>query len=137
MRFHRGLSLSLMLVFAATGLLFLFFPSGVVAFFDSVSASWGMPKAATGGTSFYVVLSVGYMYVVTLLAFMMYRHPGNRIFPFLLINAKASSSLLSLALFLVRANYFIYLANFIVDGAIAAAILVLYLNMRRTSWVSS
>jgi len=71
---------------------------------------------------------------VTILAFLMYRSPKNRILPLLLAHAKLASSIVSLAFFLQQSRYLIYLANFAVDGAIGIVVLVMYLKMRRTSW---
>jgi hypothetical protein len=137
MKVYRPLSLVLMLVFAATGLLFLFFPDNVLTLFNTISSGWGMAQSPVTGSSFYLILATGYMYLVTILALLMFRHPENRYFPLLLINAKMASSGLSLALFLLQAHYLVYLANFAVDGAIGAAVLMLYLRARRGAWVSS
>jgi hypothetical protein len=137
MKLHRPISLALMLVFAATGLLFLFFPDNVLALFNTISSWWGMNQTPETGSSFYLILAVGYMYLVTLLAFLMFRHPENRSFPLLLVNAKMASSVLSLAFFLLQAHYLIYLANFVVDGLIGIVVLKLYVNARRLAWASS
>jgi len=51
------------------------------------------------------------MYVVALLACLMYRHPGITYFPFLLANAKLASAVLCLYLFLAHQPYLIYLVN--------------------------
>jgi hypothetical protein len=90
---------------------------------------------SVSGWSFYLILAVGYMYLVTVLAFLMFRHPENRYFPLLMVHAKLASSLLSLALFLLQAHYLVYLANFIVDGMIGIAVLALYLKSRSSEWV--
>ncbi len=65
------------------------------------------------------------MYLVTVLAVMMFRHPESRVYPALLIHAKLASAVLSLALFLVQAHYLIYVANFIVDGCLGILVLIL------------
>jgi len=130
MSMYRVMSLALMVAFAATGLLFLLSPDTAIGFFNNLSSSFGMSPAPANGWDFYLILAVGYMYVVTLLAFMMFRHPDNRSFPLLLANAKLASSILSLALFLLQAHYLVYLANFAVDGMIGVVVLVAYLRMR-------
>ena len=124
------MSLVLMLAFASTGLLFLVSPDAAIGFFNNLSSSLGMPAAPANGWDFFLILAVGYMYVVTVLAFMMFRHPEDRTFPMLLVHAKLASSVLSLALFLLQAHYFIYIANFAVDGTIGIAVLMMYLRMR-------
>ena len=63
--------------------------------------------------------ALGYMYVVTLLAWQMARHPEVRVFPWLLVHAKAASAVVCLGLFALQEQYLLYLANFVVDGAIA------------------
>jgi hypothetical protein len=73
------------------------------------------------------------MYLVTILAFLMFRHPDNREYPLLLTHAKLASSIVSLALFVLNAHYLIYLANFIMDGAIGILVLTLSAKMRRTA----
>ena len=137
MKVYRPLSLALALLFAATGVLFLFFPDDVLSLFNAISSWWGMVQSPVAGFSFYLILAVGYMYLVTILAFLMFRHPENRDFPFLLLNAKTASSVLSLTLFLLHAHYLVYLANFVVDGLIAILVLVLYVSSRRLAWASS
>lgn len=118
MKLYRHFSLTSAFLFAAVGLLFLFVPEGVLTFLNSVSAGWGMAPSPVTGLSFYLVLAAAYMYVVTVLAFLMYRHPENRSLTVLLINAKLASSVLSLALFLLHGQYFVYLANCVIDGFI-------------------
>ena len=65
------------------------------------------------------------MYAVTLLAFLMYRHPEQNIYPFLLANFKLASSIISLCLFIIHQHYLIYLANFLIDGFIGIAAICL------------
>ena len=137
MKLYKPISLALTLVFAATGMLFLFLPDNVLALFNTISSWWGMTPTPVTGFSFYLILAVGYMYLVTVLAFLMFRHPENRSFALLLINAKMASSVLSLAFFLLQAHYLIYLANFVVDGLIGVMVLALYVNARRVAWASS
>ena len=135
MRFYRSISLMLMILFAATGIIFLSIPDRVLILFNTLSGVLGTQRAPLDGWSFYLILAVGYMYLVSILAFLMYKRPENRYFPLLLTHAKLASSVLSLALFLLHANYLIYLANFVVDGVIGSVVLVLYLKTRRTIWV--
>ena len=137
MRFYRSISLMLMILFAATGIIFLSIPDRVLILFNTLSGVLGTQRAPLDGWSFYLILAVGYMYLVSILAFLMYKRPENRYFPLLLTHAKLASSVLSLALFLLQANYLIYLANFVVDGVIGSVVLVLYLKTRRTVWVSN
>jgi hypothetical protein len=134
MKIYKISGFILMLLFAITGLLFLFLPDQVLILFNTLSLSFKMPQFLVTGWSFYLILAVGYMYAVTILAFLMFKHPDNRYFPLLLIHAKLASSVLSLALFLVQAHYLIYLANFIIDGAIGLIILSLFLRMRKSVW---
>jgi hypothetical protein len=137
MKTYRFVSLLLASLFAITGLLFLLVPDRVLALFNDFSAALGMPETPVMGWHFYLILAVGYMYLVTFLTFSMYRHPENKYFPQLLAHAKLASSLLSLALFLLHAHYLIYLANFLVDGAIGATAVILYLKMGRAAQLAS
>jgi hypothetical protein len=137
MKFYKATSFTLMLLFAITGMLFLGIPDKVMVFFNTLSTSLGMIQAPVIGWNFYLILATGYMYLVTLLAFLMFRRPDNRYFPLLLIHAKAVSSLLSLAFFLLQDHYLIYLANFIIDGLIGIVVATLYLKMRRKEWAYS
>jgi len=130
MSMYRVLSLALAVTFAAVGLLFLFAPDATIGFFNSFSPWFGVSPAPASGWDFYLILAVGYMYLVTVLAFMMFRHPDNRTFPLMLAHAKLASSVLSLVLFLLHAHYLIYIANFAVDGFIGVAVLLTYLRMR-------
>ncbi len=136
MRTYKTLSLILMALFAATGMLFLLIPDRVLGFFNTMSSVWGMAQSPLTGFNFYLILAVGYMYVVSIMAFLMFRHPGNRTLPLLLTHAKFASSILSLALFF-QANYLIYLANFVVDGLIGCVVLTMLLKTRGVQWASS
>ena len=133
MRPYRPVSLCLGIIFAVVGLLFLFIPGKVLGFFNTLSDWLGMPLTPEYGLGFYPLLAVGYMYLITLLAFLMYRHPGDSHFPFLLMNGKLATSILSLALFLVDEHYLIYITNFVVDGFIGILVLFFYLKMKKMS----
>jgi hypothetical protein len=133
-KIYRPTALALTGTFAAVGLIFLIIPGRVLDFFNYFSPSLNLPQTPSAGFTFYLILAVGYMYVVTLLAFLMYRNPGNRVFPLLLAQAKLVSSLLSLALFCLQDHYLVYLANFLVDGFIGIFVAVLYYKAGRTSW---
>jgi len=138
MKIYRYVCMVLVLLFAATGLLFLFIPGQVLAFFNHYSPSLGMPLSPVTGYNFYLILAVGYMYLVTVLAFFMYRHPNNKIYPQLLAHAKIASSVFSLALFLLYAHYLIFLANFLIDGFIGALVITLYFKKGKVvPWVYS
>jgi hypothetical protein len=133
MKLYKPISLILMFLFAVTGLLFLFIPDKVLVLFNNLSPTFGMPESPVIGFNFYLILAAGYMYLVTVLAFLMFQNPENRIFPLLLTHAKIASSVLSLGFFLLHEHYLIYLANFIVDGFIGMVVGFLYFKMRQTS----
>jgi len=133
MKYYRPISLILCIVFAVVGLLFLFATDRVLVFFNTLSDTLGMTPTPIWELGFYPLLAVGYMYLVTLLAYFMYRHPGNGSFPLLLTHGKLATSILSLALFLFQERYLIYITNFVVDGLIGILILLFYLNMKRKS----
>ena len=89
----------------------------------------GWPVSTTEPHTLYLALALGYMYMVTLLAWQMARHPEVRVFPWLLVQAKAASAVVCLGLFALQEQYLLYLANFVVDGAIA--VFVWWLCVRR------
>ncbi len=62
------------------------------------------------------------MYLVALLAWLMFRHPDNGAFSRLLIQGKLATALVALGFFLLHSPYLIYLANFVVDGLIAGGV---------------
>ena len=129
-KFYRPFSLGTAFVFSLVGLAFLFIPGQVVTFFNGISGTLGLPPSPFVGANFYLILAVAYMYVVALLAYLMYRHPGSTYFPFLLANAKLASAVLCLYLFLAHQPYLIYLVNCMVDGLIGAAALFFYVKVR-------
>jgi hypothetical protein len=128
---YRNISLVLAIVFTGVGLLFLFIPEAVLRFFDGLSISVGLKSSQVRADNFYHVLAVGYMYIVTLLAWFMFRQPENRYFPILLVNAKTASSILSFIFFYSVSQTLIYLVNGIVDGLIAAGVLIMYAMQRK------
>ena len=131
MRWYKLFSLTAAVIFAAVGLTFLFFPDSVLIFFNRFSGYFGLPQAPLPGAGFYLILASAYMYLVTLLAYLMYRYPEQDIYPLLLAHGKLASSILSLALFLMHQLYLIYFANFVLDGFIGIAALVL-MKKRKT-----
>ena len=130
MRLYKLFSLTVSIIFAVVGLIFLFFPDWALIFFNSISGYFRLPQAPLQGTGFYLILASAYMYFVTLLAILMYRHPEQNIYPFLLAQAKLASSVISIYLFFIHQHYLIYLTNFIIDGFIGIAALYFFLKMK-------
>jgi hypothetical protein len=122
MRLYRAAALVLAAGFLVVGALFLAVPDGVLSLFNRLSGPLGLPEAPPVGRPFFLVLASGYMYLVSLLAWLMFKHPENRVYSLMLIHGKSASSLLSLAFFLIERPFLIYLANFLVDGLIAAGV---------------
>ena len=122
--FRRAAGLGLAVVFAVVGGVFLLIPEAMLSFFNALSRRLGMVEGPTGG-SFFVALAGAYMYLVTVLAWRMFRSPGERIYPRLLAQAKFASAALSFLLFALRAPWLIFLANGIVDGALGIAVLAM------------
>jgi hypothetical protein len=129
---YISVSLCLSMVFAIVGLLFLFIPDNVFLLFNTISRLLGLPESQMQGFGLYQVLSVGYMYLVTLLAYFMHKYPDNTFFPLLLIHGKSASSLISLYLFFFHLPSFIFLTNGFVDGMIAIGILLLFRKSKGT-----
>jgi hypothetical protein len=128
---YRLAGLCLAMTFAVVGMLFLLLPGEVIVFFNGISLPVGFEPLSAEGAGFYRVLAVGYMYVVTLLAWFMYRVPANRFAPLLLVNAKLASSMLSFLFFFAVHGALIFLVNGIVDGLIGGGVLTLYLKQWR------
>ena len=130
MKYYRFISLILAIVFGSVGLIFLFISDGVIEFFNSIAALAGMKLSPTSGVNFYLILAIGYMYLVSLIAFMMYKYPDNRYFPLLLSNAKIASSILSLYFFIWHQPYLIYITNCLIDGSIGGVALYFYIQIK-------
>ena len=126
----KAIGMALSVLFAVVGLIFLLMPDDVIVLFNGISRICGMEESPVQGYTFYLILAVGYMYLVSLLAFMMYLHPEDKRFVWLLINAKAASSIVSMIMFVVQRQYLIYAANAIVDGLIAVLLTVLYKKLK-------
>jgi hypothetical protein len=131
MKYYRTISLLMAVIFAVVGLIFLFFADGVLEFFNALAALAGMKLSPLRGVDFYLILASGYMYLVTLLACLMFRHPTNAVFPLLLAQAKLASSVLSFGFFILQQPYLIYLTNGIVDGLIGLVVLYFYLQIKK------
>lgn len=129
-RLYKRTSLSLAIIFGIVGLVFLLIPGNVMHFFNTISPCLGFIESPVQGTGFYLILAVGYMYLVTLLACLMVRHPENPFLPILLINGKSASSVLSFGLFFLHGPFLIYVTNGIVDGIIALCVFILFRKTR-------
>lgn len=124
-------------IFIIVGLLFLFASQQVIVFFNFLSPFLHLPEAVAYEPSFYHILAVAYMYVVTFLAIMMAKQPKNEAYPLVLANAKLASSILSLAFFLIHKHYLIYLSNFVIDGLICIFVVQMMhcqAKLKRLSW---
>jgi hypothetical protein len=130
---YRYVSLILSLSFAIVGLMFLFIPGVVVGFFNGLSPALTMAGSPSDGAGFFRILAVGYMYLVAALAFLMYRHPSNKFFPLLLINGKMTTALVSIILYVTGGHYLTYIANAVVDGAIALLLIPFYMHLRMSA----
>lgn len=112
------------------GCLFLLVPGRVLIFFNSLSEYLGLNQSPVPDFNFYIVLAIAYMYLVTLVAFLMYKHPENSYFPLLLANGKLASSLLSLCIFVFSQPYLILVVNCVVDGLIGIAAYAFYRKIK-------
>jgi multidrug transporter EmrE-like cation transporter len=128
---YKLISLGLAIVFGMVGLVFLFMSSDVLSFFDGLSRAVGMQEASSVSHKFYVILAAAYMYLVTLLASLMYVHPDNTAYPLLLFNGKVASSALSILFFVLDKPLLVYLTNGIVDGLIGVLVIAMYRSIRR------
>jgi len=131
MKYYRTFSLLMAIIFAIVGFIFLFLTNGVLVFFNSIATYFGMKQSPVQGINFYLILASGYMYLVSLLAYMMYKHPDNHYFPLLLTNAKFASSVLSLGFFILHEPFLIYITNCIVDGSIGVLVLYFYFKIKK------
>ena len=131
MKRYRILSMCMLIVFSIVGFIFLFYADGVLEFFNSIARATGMKQSPVCGTDFYLILTAGYMYVVSVLAYMMFKHPDNPVFPLLLTHGKLASSLLSFGFFFLHQPYPIYFVNGVVDGLIGFTVLLCYLRMKK------
>lgn len=129
-RWHRAAGAAFAVAFASVGLVFLVHPGGVLTWFDTWSRRSGLAVFAGPAERFWLVLAAAYMYVVTVLAWSMFRRPGDPVYPRLLAHAKLCSAALSFAAFGLYVPHLIFLANGIVDSAIGAAALVLWRHCR-------
>ena len=126
LKWYRSISLCLSLIFAIVGLFFLFMPDGVFLFFNSISKHIGYPESPLQSFGLFQVLAIGYMYLVTLLAYFMYKYPENTLLPLLLIHGKTASSVISFFLFFFQQPSLLFLVNGFVDGIIAIGVFFLY-----------
>jgi hypothetical protein len=136
LRLVRVSGAGLAVTFAVVGVLFLVIPADVLAAFNWLGRQLGWPETTTEPYTLYLALALAYMYVVTVLALQMARHPAERIYPWVLVQAKAASALICIGLFALQAHYVIYLANFLVDCAIAAFVWWLCLRGEAVEGVS-
>lgn len=126
MRLYRAIALVLAVSFAVTGVVFLVAPGEVGALLDRLGIAVGsVLPAADLESGLFRALAVAYMYLVTLLAWMMFTRPAEPLWPTLLAHAKLASAAISLVLFVSHRPYVVYLVNGLVDGLLGATALVL------------
>jgi hypothetical protein len=127
MLLYRTTALALAVVFAAVGAVFLLAPDAVLFALDRVAAlvAWPAVRAGEIGSGLFRGLAVAYMYVVTLLAWMMFRRPAEPAWPTLLAHAKLASAAASALLFVSSVPSMEFAANAAVDGLIGVGVLLL------------
>ncbi len=127
MSLYRAFGLVFAVAFVAVGLLFLLAPGAVRTAVEQAGQVAGMPGMPGGDvqSGLFRALAVAYMYVVTLLAWRMFRRPTEAVWAGILGQAKLASAAASFLLLAFHGRYFAYLANGVVDGAIGVAALVL------------
>jgi len=130
---YRLISLSAALVFGVVGIIILLSPERVIAVFNQLSPMLHLPISPVEPGVFLRALAAAYMYVVTLIALMMFINPRVVLLPKLLAHAKLASAGISLYLFVFGEPYLILLTNFVVDGIIGLTAVYLYVKMRRFS----
>lgn len=130
-RWRAAIGAGFAVAFAAVGLLFLAVPGAVLAFCDALSRRTGLAAFPGPVDRFWLILAAAYMYVVTVLAWSLFRRPDDPVYPRLLAHAKLGSAALSLAAFALYAPHLLFLANGIVDGAIGIAAAVLWRSCAR------
>jgi len=127
----KAAGLGASLCFAAVGTIFLLSPDAVLRLMNRLGRGFGMAEAPLSGAGFYLALAAGYMAVVTILGWRIFRAPANPAYPLLLAQAKGASALFSLGLFAFHAPQFVFLANGLVDGSLAIGALLIYRSVRR------
>jgi hypothetical protein len=118
----------LALSFAVVGFLFIAFPNGVLdAISDLGDSLGGFTRAHETEERFWLALGFAYMVVITGICLAAQLDPVRHR-PFLLVLAagKAASSLSALGFFLFDQDAFIYLLNFLVDGFLVGAAVLLW-----------
>ncbi len=125
-RFRAAVGAALAIAFAAVGCIFVLAPGRLLAFFDALSRRSGLAAFPGPVDRFWLVLAAAYMYVVTVLAWSMFRRPADPVYPRLLAHAKLCSAALSLAAFVLFVPHLLLLANGVVDGAIGVLALALW-----------
>jgi hypothetical protein len=120
----RALALS----FAIVGILFIAVPDGLLDVISNVGDELGdFTRAPDTEEMFWLALGFAYMVVITGIC-VVAQLDVVRYRPMLLVLAagKAASSLAALGFYLFDSDVFIYLLNFLVDGSLVAAALVLW-----------
>jgi hypothetical protein len=108
-------------VFLLGAIDFFVFPYLTVRILNSTAKTLGMHEvvALNAGQDFWLTLAVPYMILVAAFSWVAQRGARIQAQPVLfLMLAKTSSSLTSLALFLLGGFAYAFLANFVIDGAI-------------------
>jgi hypothetical protein len=133
----KGAGLGASLCFAAVGTIFLVSPDAVLRLMNGLGRGFGLAEAPLAGAGFYLALAAGYMAVVTILGCRIFRCPADPAYPLLLAQAKGASALFSLGLFAFHAPQFVFLANGLVDGALALGAYALYRSVRKRALEAS
>lgn len=114
--------------FAVVGILFIATPDGVLSVLDDLGDAIGsFAPAPETDQQLWLALGFAYMTVITGICLVV-QHDPVRYRPLLLVLAggKAASSLAALGFFVLDSDVFAYLLNFVVDGFLVGASLLLW-----------
>lgn len=136
-RSFSGVLRLLGIVYAFTGLSFLFFPNEVFYLINVGPQVFGFGEPIPDSVErFWIVLTTAMMAMLTLTAFLSAQYPGIRGYWLIHLLSKSVSTVCFVYMFIAHAPFFAYLVGVVTDGALAVLVLYMFARQPKESQIA-
>jgi|GEM_PF-3183212 len=132
MRINRGILTGLAVLAFAASLLFLVQAKAILTFFNSLSVSLHLPLAPVEPGSLARVITVGYLYLLMVLAWRAARRPDETLTLFFISHGSFGNGVVAVLLMIFQAPFLVYIIHSIVSFTLG--FLAVWLSHRAKRW---
>jgi hypothetical protein len=132
MRINRGILTGLAVLAFAASFLFLIKAKAILSFFNSLSASLNLPLAPVDPGSLARAVTVGYLYLLMVLAWRAARRPDETLTLFFISHGSFGNGIVAVLLIVFHAPFLVYIVHCIISFSLG--FLMVWLSHRAKRW---